>query len=393
MACLLLGSISSPASTGQRVRFLSVQVTTRSCRLLIRATLSITTTLTGRRPSQWGQTSRPGASPTAGHGSAKVPASTRQSPQRARKRLILNELAQPYRGAKGRYAIDWSIRSLVGVHPGIAGLRASAMRFRAHAWKSCFLVAGGLCGDPKPEANTFNRYQSETCADQHGSSGIDVPRPLRPQTRARITSLTGIGVLPYDQFRLYLSERITFVVGPNGAGKPRPGKMTLLCPDERDVPERSQRTASTSQMTRRVQLSVYPKISQLLGIVRVAGHDAAEHDRHGLGVLPVLTLQLLSHLAGCATGVREQPTADLLVGGVQIDADHVAVPHRPPPPVPGSGTRPTPASTRPSRRRHTGSHCHALHVCASPTPGPTMSRAPKNDPTSAREWLYHSAAV
>src|SRR6266581_2264336 len=98
-------------------------------------------------------------------------------------------------------------------------------------------------------------------------------------------------------------------------------------------------------MTRPVQLSVYLKISQLLGIVCVAGHDAAEHDRHGLGVLPILALQLLSHLAGCAAGVREQPIADLLVGGVQVDAGHVAVPHRLPAPAPGSGTRPTPAST------------------------------------------------
>src|SRR6188508_2267270 len=98
-------------------------------------------------------------------------------------------------------------------------------------------------------------------------------------------------------------------------------------------------------MTRPVQLSLYLKISQLLGIVRVAGHDAAENDRHGLGVLLVLALQFLGHLAGCTAGVREQPVADLLAGGVQVDSGHVAVPHRLPPPAPGPGTRPTPAST------------------------------------------------
>ena len=47
MVCLLLGSISSLVSTGQRVPFLGAQVTMRSCRLLIRATLSITTTSPG----------------------------------------------------------------------------------------------------------------------------------------------------------------------------------------------------------------------------------------------------------------------------------------------------------------------------------------------------------
>ena len=35
--------------------------------------------------------------------------------------------------------------------------------------------------DPKLEANTSNRYQTETCANQHGGSGINVPdRSLDP---------------------------------------------------------------------------------------------------------------------------------------------------------------------------------------------------------------------
>jgi recombinational DNA repair ATPase RecF len=35
----------------------------------------------------------------------------------------------------------------------------------------------------------------------------------------RVTSLSGAGVLSFDQFELGLSERVTFIVGPNGAGK------------------------------------------------------------------------------------------------------------------------------------------------------------------------------
>jgi hypothetical protein len=34
--------------------------------------------------------------------------------------------------------------------------------------------------DPNPEANTIIRYQTETCADQRGGSGINEPRP-RPR--------------------------------------------------------------------------------------------------------------------------------------------------------------------------------------------------------------------
>lgn len=35
----------------------------------------------------------------------------------------------------------------------------------------------------------------------------------------RITSLSGAGVLSFDQFGLDLGERVTFIVGPNGGGK------------------------------------------------------------------------------------------------------------------------------------------------------------------------------
>jgi predicted ATPase len=45
----------------------------------------------------------------------------------------------------------------------------------------------------------------------------------------RITSLSGAGVLSYDQFRLDLSERVTFVVGPNGAGKSNMARLLTIC--------------------------------------------------------------------------------------------------------------------------------------------------------------------
>ena len=50
----------------------------------------------------------------------------------------------------------------------------------------------------------------------------------------------------------------------------------------------------------------------------------------------------------------------------------------------GAITRPTPASTWPSRHRSTGSGIHARHVPASATPGPTRSSPAKNDSTSAQ---------
>jgi hypothetical protein len=37
-----------------------------------------------------------------------------------------------------------------------------------------------VAADPNPEANTIIRYQTETCADQRGGSGINEPRP-RPR--------------------------------------------------------------------------------------------------------------------------------------------------------------------------------------------------------------------
>jgi hypothetical protein len=41
----------------------------------------------------------------------------------------------------------------------------------------------------------------------------------RLNSDVRITSLSGVGVLSFDRFGLGLSERVTFVVGPNGAGR------------------------------------------------------------------------------------------------------------------------------------------------------------------------------
>jgi hypothetical protein len=37
-------------------------------------------------------------------------------------------------------------------------------------------------------------------------------------------------VLSFDQFRLDLSERVTFVVGPNGAGKSNAARLLAICP-------------------------------------------------------------------------------------------------------------------------------------------------------------------
>jgi energy-coupling factor transporter ATP-binding protein EcfA2 len=45
----------------------------------------------------------------------------------------------------------------------------------------------------------------------------------------RITSLLGTGVLSFDQFRLDLSERVTFIVGPNGAGKSNLNRLLTIC--------------------------------------------------------------------------------------------------------------------------------------------------------------------
>ena len=46
--------------------------------------------------------------------------------------------------------------------------------------------------DPKPEANTLNRYRTERCADRRGGSGIDV---LRQRRRARPSSVAASHVL------------------------------------------------------------------------------------------------------------------------------------------------------------------------------------------------------
>jgi energy-coupling factor transporter ATP-binding protein EcfA2 len=45
----------------------------------------------------------------------------------------------------------------------------------------------------------------------------------------RITSLSGAGMLSFDQFRLGLSERVTFVVGSNGAGKSNLTRLLTVC--------------------------------------------------------------------------------------------------------------------------------------------------------------------
>jgi hypothetical protein len=42
-------------------------------------------------------------------------------------------------------------------------------------------------------------------------------------------SLSGAGVLSFDQFGLGLSERVTFVVGPNGAGKSNLTRLLTIC--------------------------------------------------------------------------------------------------------------------------------------------------------------------
>jgi ABC-type hemin transport system ATPase subunit len=45
----------------------------------------------------------------------------------------------------------------------------------------------------------------------------------------RITSLSGAGVLSFNQFALGLSEKVTFVVGPNGAGKSNLARLLTIC--------------------------------------------------------------------------------------------------------------------------------------------------------------------
>ncbi len=45
----------------------------------------------------------------------------------------------------------------------------------------------------------------------------------------RITSVSGSGVLSFDQFTLDLGERVTFVVGPNGAGKSNLTRLLNIC--------------------------------------------------------------------------------------------------------------------------------------------------------------------
>ena len=45
----------------------------------------------------------------------------------------------------------------------------------------------------------------------------------------RITSLSGVGVLSFDQCGLGLGERVTFVVGPNGAGKSNLTRLVTIC--------------------------------------------------------------------------------------------------------------------------------------------------------------------
>lgn len=44
----------------------------------------------------------------------------------------------------------------------------------------------------------------------------------------RITSLSGMGVLSFDQFKLDLGERITFIAGPNGAGKSNLTRLLII---------------------------------------------------------------------------------------------------------------------------------------------------------------------
>jgi hypothetical protein len=44
----------------------------------------------------------------------------------------------------------------------------------------------------------------------------------------RITSLSGAGLLSFEQFGLGLRERVTFVVGPNGAAGSYPALFVVL---------------------------------------------------------------------------------------------------------------------------------------------------------------------
>ena len=45
----------------------------------------------------------------------------------------------------------------------------------------------------------------------------------------RIKSLSGEGVLSFDQFKLDLSKQATFIVGPNGAGKSNLTRLLTIC--------------------------------------------------------------------------------------------------------------------------------------------------------------------
>jgi energy-coupling factor transporter ATP-binding protein EcfA2 len=47
--------------------------------------------------------------------------------------------------------------------------------------------------------------------------------------RMRIVALSGTGVLSFDQLRLDLRERVTFIVGPNGSGKSNLTRLVTIC--------------------------------------------------------------------------------------------------------------------------------------------------------------------
>jgi hypothetical protein len=72
-------------------------------------------------------------------------------------------LAQPYRGPRvvirstGRFVL-WSVS--IQVSPDFVHQLCD---FMPSVWRSCFLVAGGLCGHPKPGANTAIRYRGVIC--------------------------------------------------------------------------------------------------------------------------------------------------------------------------------------------------------------------------------------
>ncbi len=109
----------------------------------------------------------------------------------------LRELAGVWRGA-GHVA--GSAATIVVVGPAADNEFGRAQLDLGQATMAMMLAAAdlgiGSChagvADPKPEANTPNCHRTETYADQHGGSGIDV---LRQRRGARPTSAAASHVL------------------------------------------------------------------------------------------------------------------------------------------------------------------------------------------------------